>query len=122
MCDAAFSDREGKSAYGIVLYFDHLLVFAGVIFGCRCSFTNVAEMLAILYAERKAINWAILKIHLLLSSLEVIKTINKVEDWAIKSLVVDILNFSSYFRSSSVSFIPRKLNGAAHCLAKFSFG
>lgn len=33
----------------------------------------------------------------------------------------DILNFSAYFKKTNFSYTPWNFNGAAHCLAKFSF-
>lgn len=31
MCDAAYSKKDGNSAYGVAMYFDHSLVFAGAL-------------------------------------------------------------------------------------------
>lgn len=51
----------------------------------------------------------------------VIKALKGEEALPIQNLIDDILNFLSYFRTFSFSFIPRNLNGAADCLAQFSF-
>lgn len=47
-CDATFTEKEGKSAYGIVTYFDHSLVLTDAIFGYRCSSAKEVETHAIL--------------------------------------------------------------------------
>lgn len=39
----------------------------------------------------------------------------------IKNLVEYILDVSSIFKKTEFSFVPRKLNGAAHELTKFYF-
>lgn len=43
MCDAAFLEKEGMSSYGISMYFDRSLVFAGVIFRGSCCSAKEAE-------------------------------------------------------------------------------
>lgn len=36
MCDAAILEKKRKSAYGMEMYFDHLLVLLGAVFRCKC--------------------------------------------------------------------------------------
>lgn len=52
---------------------------------------------------------------------EVIEAIKGAEDWSLSSFVKDVLSLSHCFKTVKFSFIPRELNGASHCLAKFSF-
>lgn len=91
-CDATFSFKEGKSKYGLAIYFDHSLVFAGAVIRCRCSSTKEAKTRAIFYAVRKAIEQKIFKPHFLSDVMEVFKAQKWVEDWANKNLVDDILD------------------------------
>lgn len=63
------------------MYFDYLLVFAGVVIGCRsCSFAKEAETHTILYAMRKAKDLEIFKVHFFTDTMEIIKVIMKVDD------------------------------------------
>lgn len=60
----------------------------------------------------KAKDFEILKVHIFSNAMKVIKVIKEEEDWAIKNLVEDILDFSWLFKKFDFSLIPRKLNWA----------
>lgn len=105
----------------MAIYFDHSLVFVCVVIGCKCSSAKEAKMRVITVAMRKAKDFEILKARIFLNAMGVIKALKGVEDWPIENLVDDILGFSCFFKKNNFSFIPRKLNRAVNCLAKFSF-
>lgn len=75
-CDAALFISDGKSAYGVTIYFDSSLVVAGAVKGKRCFNTKEAEVGAILYPVRRAIDFRFHKIHIVCDAQEMIDAIN----------------------------------------------
>lgn len=52
--DAAFSSRDGKSAYDVDIYFDNSLIVAGAVKGKICFSSKESEASAIFYGLRRA--------------------------------------------------------------------
>lgn len=114
-CDASFSCREGKSVYGMAIYFDNYLVVAGAAKenGCstetsaygiviyfdnylivkgaakekKCFSENKSKVCAIIYALRRDRELGYKNINILLDAQDVINDINGAEDWAKKILI-----------------------------------
>lgn len=75
-CDAAFFISDGKSAYGVTIYFDSSLIVADAVKGKRCFNAKEAEVGAILYPVRRAIDFLFHKIHIACDAQEIIDAIN----------------------------------------------
>lgn len=84
MLCSLFEKKEGKSVYGMAMYFDHLLVFVGAMSRCRCYSAKEAKMWAIPIAIKKTKHFEILNTHVFSNAMDVIKVIKGAQDWAIK--------------------------------------
>lgn len=60
-----------------------------------------------------------LKFQVLWDASEVLKAFNGEDNWSIKCLINDMLNFSSIFISAGFDCVPIDLDWVAHRLAKF---
>lgn len=57
--------------------------------------------------------------HVFSNALEVINAIRGGENWTIESVLLDVHEISKRYDLINFSFVPRKINEAAHRLAKF---
>lgn len=119
--DAAFSKVNCNSSLGFTMSSNEYLVFAGVFKGLMRFLTKEAKAGAILHSLRKSKDLGFSKIQIFSGALKVVKATSRDDDWVLKPIIQDILDFSISFENVGFSFTLRNLNGNAHLLTKFSF-
>lgn len=110
--------KEGKSSYGMAMYFYNSLAFADVVLDAGVILQKKAETCTISATMQKVKDFGLLRNHIFLDAMEVINAIKRAKDWVINNLVEDILDVLCSLRKLSF-LVSRKLNRAAFCLAKF---